>query len=276
LIGRLSFALLVLVPSIALAVHPDEAGCQDPPLFTRMPGHWIQRCKGSPFDVHKFHVGPGRKYREESVEGRFSWTMYSWDAAAGPRPSQLQVIRNYQNAAKALGGEVLNDDEGLTTLRVAKNGVTYWAEIKEYGGAVSITLLEPKPMAQEVVGNATVFAESIESSGHAAVYGVYFDTGLAVLKPESGPALVEIAKLLAAKPGLKLRLVGHTDAVGGLEANMKLSQARAGAVLAALTGQHGVAADRVSAHGVGPLAPVATNGTEEGRARNRRVELVAQ
>ena len=129
-------------------------------------------------------------------------------------------------------------------------------------------------MAQDVVANADAFAKDLEAQGHAAVYGIHFDTGLTVLKPESAPALAEIAKLLAARPELKVRLVGHTDAVGALDGNMKLSQARAEAALAALTGQHGVAAARLSAHGAGPLAPVATNATDEGRARNRCVELV--
>ena len=276
MIARLSFALLVLVPSLALAVHPDAAGCQEPPLFSRMSGHWIHSCRATPFDAHKVFLGDRRKAREEPIEGPISFTMYQWDNSSGARPSQLQVIRNYQNAAKALGGEVLYDYEGRTTLKVVKRGVTYWADVSEYGGAVSVWIIEPKAMAQEVVGNAEAFAGDIESSGHAAVYGIYFDTGLSVVKAESGPALVEIAKLLSTKSSLKLRLVGHTDAVSGLEANMKLSQARAEAVLAALTGQHGVAAARVSAHGVGPLAPVETNATEQGRARNRRVELVAQ
>jgi outer membrane protein OmpA-like peptidoglycan-associated protein len=94
------------------------------------------------------------------------------------------------------------------------------------------------------------------------------------VKPESEPALAEIAKLLAADPKLALRVVGHTDSVGKLEDNQRLSQARAEAVLAVLTGKHGIAPARLTAHGVGPLAPVASNDAEEGRAKNRRVELV--
>ena len=113
-------------------------------------------------------------------------------------------------------------------------------------------------------------------TGKAAVYGIYFDTGKAEIKPESEPALKEIAKLLQADPKLKLYVVGHTDNSGGLDYNMKLSKDRADAVVKALTGKYGIAASRLSAFGVGPLAPVASNQTEEGRAKNRRVELVAQ
>ncbi len=94
------------------------------------------------------------------------------------------------------------------------------------------------------------------------------------MKPESEAALKEVAKLLSSDPGLKLLVVGHTDSVGQLEANMKLSQARAEAVVQALTKTYSVAATRLKALGAGPIAPAATNRTEEGRAKNRRVELV--
>ena len=86
----------------------------------------------------------------------------------------------------------------------------------------------------------------------------------------------EIAKLLKQTPSLKLRVVGHTDGTGALDANMKLSQARGEAVVQALVGQYGIATSRLKGYGVGPLAPVASNATEEGRGKNRRVELVQE
>jgi OmpA-OmpF porin, OOP family len=86
--------------------------------------------------------------------------------------------------------------------------------------------------------------------------------------------LKEIAKLMSQNPSLKLHVVGHTDNAGDLAANMKLSQARAAAVVAVLTSRHGVAANRLNAFGAGPYAPVTSNTTDEGKAKNRRVELV--
>jgi outer membrane protein OmpA-like peptidoglycan-associated protein len=109
-----------------------------------------------------------------------------------------------------------------------------------------------------------------------AVYGIYFDTGKSDLKPESEEAIAEIAKLLKGDTDLKLYVVGHTDNVGALDANMKLSGSRAEAVLQALVRTHGIAASRLKSFGNGPYAPVATNDTDEGRAKNRRVELVSQ
>ncbi|MFZ1615620.1 MAG: OmpA family protein, partial [Holophaga sp.] len=107
-------------------------------------------------------------------------------------------------------------------------------------------------------------------------YGITFDTGKADIKPSSEPALTEIAKLLKGQPALKLHVVGHTDNVAGLDLNLKLSKARAEAVVQALTTKHGIASNRLIPHGVGPVAPVASNDAEAGRAKNRRVELVKQ
>jgi outer membrane protein OmpA-like peptidoglycan-associated protein len=131
-------------------------------------------------------------------------------------------------------------------------------------------------MNQDIEANANVFSNDIRATGHAAVYGIFFDTGKTELKPESEQAIAEIGKLLQADANLKVYVVGHTDNVGTLEGNMKLSQGRADAVVQALVGKHGIAAARLKAGGVGPLAPVASNDAEEGRAKNRRVELVKQ
>lgn len=106
--------------------------------------------------------------------------------------------------------------------------------------------------------------------------GNYFDAGKSELKPESDAAVAEIAKLLQGDMTLKVLVAGHTDNVALLDLNMKLSQARANAVVQAPVTRHGITPGRLSAQGVGPLAPVASNDTEEGRSLNRRVELVKQ
>ena len=124
--------------------------------------------------------------------------------------------------------------------------------------------------------DAAAMAKDISSTGHVAVYGIYFDTDKADLKPESRPTLQEIARLLKQDAALKLYVVGHTDNVGGFDYNSGLSERRAVAVVKELTANHGIAATRLRAAGVGMLSPVAPNDREEGRAKNRRVELVQQ
>lgn len=129
---------------------------------------------------------------------------------------------------------------------------------------------------KQIVADAKSLMSDIQAKGSASVYGIYFEFDKADIKPESEPAIKEIAKLLQENKGLKLYVVGHTDNVGGLDYNMKLSMARAEAVVKELTTKYRISSDRLKAYGVGPLAPVDSNKTEEGRAKNRRVELVEQ
>jgi OOP family OmpA-OmpF porin len=142
---------------------------------------------------------------------------------------------------------------------------------------VLLDLVEAAPMETRMVTvDAGTMAKDVAATGHVALYGIYFDTDKADLKPESAPTLVEIAKFLKQEPKLTLYVVGHTDNVGGYDYNMGLSGRRAAAVVKELTTKHGVQAARLKPAGTGPLAPVAPNDTEEGRAKNRRVELVKQ
>ena len=211
------------------------------------------------------------------MEGRLGVVQYMLPEGA-TKPSRAQLHRNYEAALRKLGAVTSFDDgEGALSLRLEKDGREIWARIDAYiTDQYLVTVVEKAAMAQEVVASAESMASGLQATGHIALYGILFDTGLAVVKPASEPALQQIAKLLRSDPALKLHVVGHTDAVGALEANLKLSQARAEAVVQALTGRHGVAAARLRGAGVGPLCPVASNDAEEGRARNRRVELVKQ
>ena len=125
-----------------------------------------------------------------------------------------------------------------------------------------------------VVVTASEMERSIDATGRVTLYGILFDFNKADIKPESRPALEEIAKYLGANPARKLHVVGHTDAVGGFDFNIGLSLARANAVVTELVRSYGINAGRLKGNGVGLLAPVASNATDEGRAKNRRVELV--
>jgi OmpA-OmpF porin, OOP family len=146
-------------------------------------------------------------------------------------------------------------------------------------GKVFVYLVEPRSLDTNQVDfslTADMMLESIKSDGRVAVYGVLFDSDKAAIKPDSAPALAEIAKALKASPQLKVYVVGHTDNSGTLERNLALSQERANSVVQALVSQHGISQNRLAAKGVAQFAPVATNETDAGRAQNRRVEIVRQ
>lgn len=258
----------------------DAEGSKDYPAITRMPGYYIGEYHDVQFDSFNFKVAKDKDTgdtKEQTIEGRMIKINYYLKEGV-QETSALQVVRNFQNAARAAGAQILLDDRGDnwhdTTWRMKRDGKEVWVLLEARSDAHVLTIVERQAMKQEVAIDAQGMAGSLTSDGAVALYGVYFDTGKSDLKPESDPTLAEIAKLLKENATLKVFVVGHTDMVGDPAANIKLSQARAQAVVAALTGKYGVAAARLTAFGNGPYSPVASNKTEEGRAKNRRVELV--
>jgi outer membrane protein OmpA-like peptidoglycan-associated protein len=275
-LNRRTFVIALLflwIGGLAAAGQQDAEGSKDHPLFNRMPNFYIHQYEEKEFDSFPFVVGTN----QVTVEGHLYHIIYYLKSGI-TEPSRIQILRNYENAIKKIGGTVLASDyDGSSYMKLVKGGQEIWAKVSAgIGSEYHVYIIEKAAMAQDVSANAEVFSNDIKATGHAAVYGIFFDTGKSEIKPESEKALAEIAKLLQKDPGLKLHVVGHTDSVGVMDANMKLSQARAEAVVQALVTRHGIAAGRLKSFGVGPLAPVASNDTEEGKAKNRRVELVKQ
>jgi len=142
---------------------------------------------------------------------------------------------------------------------------------------LQLDVVELKPTSDKlVVVSASDISRGLEASGRVAVYGILFDSNKSDVKPESRAALEEIAKYLRSNVNAKLDVVGHTDNVGSYDSNLDLSRARAAAVVSALVGEYNINPQRLRASGVGFLAPVASNATEDGHAKNRRVELLPQ
>jgi outer membrane protein OmpA-like peptidoglycan-associated protein len=273
----MSLLLAISAYLLPLNAQEDKDGGKDPALFTRMPNHHITSYSDKQFDSYGFWVSSEKK---EVVEGHYISITYELNENA-QEVSGLQVDRNYSNAIKKIGGQqVYQYEDGgyqVVILKVKKDGKEVWAEVSAPGnGTYTLNLVEKQAMEQDVVADATSMATSINETGKVALYGIYFDSGKAILKTESGPALQEIAKLLKADASLKVYVVGHTDNTGTYDANMKLSMDRATAVVTALISQHSVPASSLKACGAGPIAPVGSNKTEEGKALNRRVELVTQ
>jgi len=181
------------------------------------------------------------------------------------------VFRNFQNALKS-GGFTVDYTQSPGQI-VAHKGAT-WIFIDNRGSFYYQTIVTVKEMKQEVVADASSLSDEIKETGHVAVYGIHFDTGKATILPDSEDTLKQIATLLQTDPSLELMVEGHTDNQGNATANLVLSERRATSV-AWLTA-HGVIAGRLSAKGFGQTEPVADNSTEDGRAKNRRVELAQQ
>jgi outer membrane protein OmpA-like peptidoglycan-associated protein len=156
--------------------------------------------------------------------------------------------------------------EGSSVIRAhyAQKGRNIWAMVSPNGpGGYSINVAD---------AGAVDLGATLANACHVALYGVLFDFNKSTLQPSSDASLQPVANIMAADKTLKLEVQGHTDNVGNDAYNQTLSEARAKTVATWLT-QHGVAPDRLTAKGYGKTKPVADNGSDEGRARNRRVEI---
>jgi OmpA-OmpF porin, OOP family len=271
--------LLFAMSGISVAEMNDVKGSQDPALFTRMPNFKIVAYDEKEFDSYKFRVTQNGQVATQTVEGHYSYYKYSFDrSTGGVIPSKVQIMRNYENAAAKVGGKRVLDHPNMTTIKISKDNKETWVEVSPVpnGYEYSLKIIEKEMMKQDVIADAAALKAGLAESGHIELQGVFFDTGKADLKPESEAALKEIAKMLQQSPEIKVWVVGHTDYVGTAESNLSLSSARAASVVKYLTANLGVDSKRLGSFGAGPYAPVAPNITDEGRAKNRRVELVVQ
>jgi len=297
--------LSVVGATLALAQNADH------PMIKRYPGSDVfggdNAITVAQFDEFDLVAGPiknGKPTKTLHLEGKVFFAPYS-----NPNDrSVLEIYRNYSQELQKAGFQTLfacngaecggdtemetvkprfyaTQDAGWSNRYLAAKlsraeGDVYVSLMVHaqgrVGGGSDLYVIEVKPMENKDLVDAASLATDISSTGHVAVYGIYFDTGKAELKPESDATLKEIAKLLQQDANLKLYVVGHTDNQGTLAMNMDLSKRRADSVVASLTSKYAVAAGRLQAYGAGPYSPVASNDAEEGRAKNRRVELVKQ
>lgn len=245
------------------------------------------------------------------AEGRITRLAYT----APKGRSSLEVIRNHESTLKAKGFELVFScakEACYTGGNVTGPSILPWAVLnggrpsfemsepvryalfkaEQPQGEVHVVLLvggrgddlethvivlEAKPMEGDKITfvDAGRMASAIDRAGKVDLYGIQFDFDKDTLRAESTPTLEEIAKLLKSRPNLKLSIIGHTDGKGTAAYNLELSRRRAARVVEALTRNHGIALDRLTAVGMGADAPIADNASEAGRARNRRVELAA-
>ena len=262
-----------LTVGIAFA-QTDIQGSKDHPLITRMPGYYISEYNLSEFGAYDPTIIDGK---DVHWEGKVFSIGYSREENGRPI-SMLQIVRNYEAAVKRIGGKILGSgDARRMAAEIRKDGTLtgVYVEAVNEGRSYSLTIVESQAMQQEVVADAKAMRNDLAESGKTIIQGIFFDTGSATIKSESEPALIEIVKLFNDSPTLKVYVIGHTDNVGSLESNLKLSTDRAASVVKTLTSR-GIAASRLKSAGVGPYSPVGSNDTDAGKAKNRRVEFVKQ
>lgn len=219
--------------------------------------------------------------------------------------SELEIFTNYREALDEAGFEPLWEcaGDGSCTSSSSRNAFhqangmsaingpnsRYAAGTLNYGDRLayiaigvgrhgtSIDIVETDEMDRGMAAiSVEALAGGLDAEGHVRVDGLLFAHDSDTLLPGSAPALEVLSDLMTGRPELSLYVVGHTDMTGGLAYNLGLSERRAASVVRALVEDYGIAAGRLEARGVGPLAPEASNAGEDGRALNRRVEIVAR
>jgi outer membrane protein OmpA-like peptidoglycan-associated protein len=270
-------AFLVLV-SPTMLVQAQESEFKDTPWFSGMPNFTIYDAEDTEFDSYNFFNGKNCT----TVEGRKFKRTYALKEDA-QKSSVPQIMRNYSNAVKTMGGTIIfegmpqeaecaeNNGLNMVVGKAVKDGNEMWVEVVTLGGDdYYLTIILKELMKQDVT--ASNMFEALNRDGHIALY-INFDTGKSIIRDESKPIIEQIIQMMKSNPDLKIGVEGHTDNVGSPASNKTLSEARAKSVVSAIIGQ-GISADRLIPSGYGQDKPVADNSTEEGRAKNRRVELI--
>jgi outer membrane protein OmpA-like peptidoglycan-associated protein len=283
----LSGAMLAFITASALAQSSkDNPKCEPNPVFNRFAGEVMGNCERARFKdlgLWRWKKANDPKSGAESfkVEGEYWYYFNDIEKDAnGRHPGKLEVARNFENAVREAKGEVLSATEKTVYYRLRKGDAEFLGEAGcGRGGpadcsAVMHKIVRVAGMEQSVVVSSEQIARAMGAEGKVVFYGIYFDTDKATVKAESTPTLAEMAKWLKTNASANVYIVGHTDMQGSVERNQKLSRERAASVIAVLIKDHGIKPDRLAAEGVGPLAPVASNADEAGRAKNRRVEMV--
>ncbi len=272
------FLLLTVLAFPAVAKDVKEH-----PLIRPFPGSVLLKnmSKYNSFDAYDFYyINEETKKREKkTIKGEYRYLLYEVRAKSGQRVtniSALEFIENYKVAAKEKGGRVVYEDKGQVVITLPRDdgGVT-WLRVAPTAnlGQQYLIIVDEKPFKQSLVFGPAQMKEALDKTGKIALYGILFDLDKATLKPESVKQLQYVVTLLLDHPRLKLEIQGHTDSQGSPEYNVKLSQQRAEAV-SQYVQLFGISPDRLTAKGYGQNKPVAPNTTEDGRAKNRRVELV--
>ncbi len=270
------FAIFFLLFSL-LVVAQESNRCDtvEPAYISRMPGFVISNCEYSEFNEQdftpEFPRGKQTSFRRGGLYRRIS---YEKDESVSRVVSGVQIRTNYLNAVLQAKGKSLSVNNDVFQLRYENKDVFFQVDYAtdDNDRGYVLRVIEVEAMKQDI---EISFNDAMKTDGKIALYGIFFDTGKSVIKTESAPALQQVLSYLNENPSVKIVIVGHTDNTGVYISNIALSKARAKAIKDYLVGK-GISAARLFSEGVASLCPVSTNDTDEGRARNRRVEIVKQ
>jgi len=241
-------------------------------LLGHMPEYSAGDVNKKKFDQDSFTVRDGDGTKDVPVQGALYQVAYT-PKEGGKVSSDLEIQENYRAALTALGAQILFSDDRDTVARLDENGQDIWIKIYSQETEIDLGVVEEKPFQASIKPpKADAMKSELDKNGFVSLY-INFDFDKAVLRPDAAPVIAQVESLLKSAPDLRLDVEGNTDNVGDHDYNVKLSEDRAEAVVAVLE-KDGIAADRLKATGNGPDKPLAGNDDSQGRAKNRRVDLV--
>ncbi len=255
-------SIITLLIYCSISFPQDIEDSKDHPMFNRMSGFYINEYLAEDFGTHEFYYLD----KNEIVEGKKTTITYISDKEVGA----LKIIRNFSNAIKKIGGQAYEEGENRVVLFVKKGNAETWAEVYSYSDSYNLTIIEKGEVEQEITANAIL--DELNKTGKAILY-INFDSGKSTIKKESMPIVEQIIEMMKQAADVKLSIEGHTDSDGSNESNLKLSEGRVKAVVDAIV-NGGIDKSRLSSAGFGEEKPIADNNTEEGKEKNRRVELI--
>ena len=256
-------AILFILLFTSYCPGQDIPGSKDHPMFNRLSGFYITDYYAEDFGSHLFY---DENDNEITVEGKKTFIKYESENEVGA----LKIIRNFSNAIKKIGGKALESSSNRTYLNIKQGNKETWAEVFAGDYDYDLTIIEKAEVEQEVTANAIL--KELNETGKAILY-INFDTGKSTIKKESMPIVEQIIEMMKQAPDIKLSVEGHTDSDGSNESNQKLSEQRAKSIVDAIV-RGGIDITRLSSAGFGEDKPIADNSTSEGKAKNRRVELI--
>ncbi|MGY6520888.1 MAG: OmpA family protein [Mongoliitalea sp.] len=267
----------IFVVMVAQQTFP-QSPCNPHPLFNMLPNHSISGCEEKEFDKLKLdYTDRDGTWIQYEKAGYFLKTYYTFDGEWEKRPSNAMIFQNYIQAVASKGGSVIHESKSVIFLTLKSGGDTWWIQVQsDQSGTFSVSTVKEEAMNQYIVLSAEDIAKEMKANGKATFYGVYFDTDKSEIKPESKETLEQIAKYLNENPQVNVFIVGHTDNTGTYDHNQKLSEKRAEAVVDYLINNYQIATSRLKGYGVSSLSPITTNTSEEGKSKNRRVEMVVR
>lgn len=260
---KLLSSLLFLGLVIPALAQEDIPGSKDHPMFSRMTGFYITDYEFEEFGSAVFILEKGD---EVKVEGKKTYIYYE----SKEDVPTLKIIRNYSNAIKKIGGTSYEYFNNRAWMFYIKGNYEIWIDVYAGENHYTLTIVEKGEVVQEI--NAISLYEELNKTGKAVLY-INFESGKSVILPESKKIIEEIVTMMTQNPDLKISVEGHTDNVGTEAANQNLSEERARSVAEAIIAGK-IDKSRLQSKGFGEMKPIADNKTEDGRAKNRRVELI--